>query len=52
MSLRTPLAAAAVVDLLITSGCVVMRGQATVGAYDVLEDKSVDAASIKAETTI
>ena len=47
---------------LLTSGCAVMRGQETVGAYvddaaittavkaKFVEDKSVDAASIKVET--
>ena len=62
MNLRTPLAAAAVAALLITSGCAVMRGQETVGAYvddatittqiksRFVENKAVDAASIKVET--
>jgi hyperosmotically inducible periplasmic protein len=63
MNLRTPLASAAVmVALLVTSGCAVMRGQETVGAYvddatittqiksRFVENKAVDAASIKVET--
>jgi hypothetical protein len=53
MNLRAPLATAAVVDLLITSGCLVMGGQETVGAYigDAIIPKAVDAGSIKVETT-
>ena len=63
MNLRTPLASAAVMmALLVTSGCAVMRGQETVGAYvddatittqvksRFVENKAVDAASIKVET--
>ena len=63
MNLRTPLASAAVVAaLLVTSGCAVMRGQETVGAYvddttittqiksRFVENKAVDAASIQVET--
>ena len=63
MNLRTPLASAAVVvALFATSGCAVMRGQETVGAYvddttittqiksRFVENKAVDAASIQVET--
>ena len=63
MNLRTPLASAAVmVALLVTSGCAVMRGQETVGAYvddatittqiksRFVENKDVAASSIKVET--
>ena len=63
MLIRTTLAAAiTAVVLLTTSGCAVMRGQETVGAYvddagittliktRFVENKQVDAASIKVET--
>lgn len=63
MNFRTPLASAAIMAaLLVTSGCAVMRGQETVGAYvddatittqvksRFVENKAVDAASIKVET--
>jgi osmotically-inducible protein OsmY len=63
MNLRTPLVAAvAAVALLVTAGCAVTRGQETVGAYvddatittqiksRFIENKDVDAASIKVET--
>jgi hyperosmotically inducible periplasmic protein len=63
MNLRTPLASAAVmVALLVTAGCAVTRGQETIGAYvddatittqiksRFVENKAVDAASIKVET--
>jgi osmotically-inducible protein OsmY len=63
MQARTTLASALCVFALITaSGCAVTRGQETVGAYvddaaittavkaKFVEDKSVDAASIKVET--
>ena len=63
MIVRTTLAAAtAVAALLFASGCAVTRGQETVGAYvddatittqikgRMVEDKNVDAASIRVET--
>jgi hyperosmotically inducible periplasmic protein len=62
MKLRTPLVAAAAAVLLVTAGCAVTRGQETVGAYiddatittqiksRFVENKAVDAASIKVET--
>ena len=63
MQARTTLASALCVFALITaSGCAVTRGQETVGAYvddaaittavkaKFVEDKTVDAASIKVET--
>ena len=63
MHIRTTLAAAmTAVVLLTTTGCAVMRGQETVGAYvddagittliksRFVENKQVDAASIKVET--
>ena len=63
MNLRTPLVAAfAAVALLSAAGCAVTRGQETVGAFiddatittqikgRFIENKSVDAASIKVET--
>ena len=63
MNIRTPLAAlVAAAALIVTSGCAVTRGQETVGAYvddaaittsvkaRMVEDKNVDAASIKVET--
>jgi len=63
MKLRTPLVAAvAALALLSAAGCAVTRGQETVGAYvddatittqikgRFVENKSVDAASIKVET--
>ncbi len=63
MQARTTIASALCVFALITaSGCAVTRGQETVGAYvddaaittavkaKFVEDKSVDAASIKVET--
>ncbi|MEP7301040.1 MAG: BON domain-containing protein [Caldimonas sp.] len=63
MNLRTPLAAlVAAAALIVTSGCAVTRGQETVGAYvddaaittsikaRMVEDKNVDAASIKVQT--
>ena len=63
MHIRTTLAAAmTAIVLLTTTGCAVMRGQETVGAYvddagittlvksRFVENKQVDAASIKVET--
>ena len=63
MNIRTTLAAAVTAVVLLTaSGCAVMRGQETVGAYvddagittliktRMIENKQVDAASIKVET--
>ena len=63
MNLRTPLVAAfTAVALLSAAGCAVTRGQETVGAFiddatittqikgRFIENKSVDAASIKVET--
>ncbi|APW42273.1 BON domain-containing protein [Rhodoferax saidenbachensis] len=63
MKLRTTLAIVfATLALLVTSGCAVQRGQQTVGEYvddagittlvksRFVEDKTVDAASIKVET--
>jgi hyperosmotically inducible periplasmic protein len=63
MSLRTTLATlVAASALALTSGCAVMRGQESAGAYvddtaittsikaKMVEDKSVDAAAIKVET--
>jgi hyperosmotically inducible protein len=63
MKLRTTLATlAAVAALVVTSGCAVSRGQETTGAYiddatittkvkaEMVENKNVDAASIKVET--
>ena len=63
MNLRTPLAALiAAAALIVTSGCAVVRGQETVGAYvddaaittsvkaRMVEDKNVDAAAIKVQT--
>ena len=63
MNFRTTLAAAMTAAVLLTvSGCAVMRGQETVGAYvddagitslvkaRMVENKQVDAASIKVET--
>ena len=63
MNLRTPcVAAATAAALLVTAGCAVTRGQETVGAYvddatittqiksRFIENKDVDAASIKVET--
>ena len=63
MNFRTTLAAAMTAAALLTvSGCAVMRGQETVGAYvddagittlvkaRMVENKQVDAASIKVET--
>ncbi len=63
MNLRTSIASSiAVIALITASGCAVTRGQETVGAYvddasittsvkaRYVEDKSVDAASIKVET--
>lgn len=63
MNLRNPLVAAiAAVVMLVSSGCAVTRGQETVGAYvddatittqiksRFIENKDVDAASIKVET--
>ncbi len=63
MNIRTPLAAiVAAAALLTATGCAVTRGQETVGAYvddtgittlvkaRFIENKQVDAASIKVET--
>ena len=63
MYIRTPLVAAmTAIVLLTTSGCAVTRGQETTGAYiddaalttrikaRFIENKAVDAASIKVET--
>lgn len=63
MKLRTSIASAFAVIVLVTaSGCAVTRGQETVGSYvddaaittsvkaRFVEDKAVDAASIKVET--
>ena len=63
MHIRTTIAAAmTAIVLLTTTGCAVMRGQETVGAYvddagittlvksRFVENKQVDAASIKVET--
>lgn len=63
MQIRTTLAAAiTAVVMLTTSGCAVLRGQETVGAYvddagitttikaRMVENKQVDAAAIKVET--
>ena len=63
MNLRTPLVATvAAIALLSAAGCAVTRGQETVGAYiddatittqikgRFVDNKSVDAASIKVET--
>ena len=63
MNFRTPLiATAAAIALLSAAGCAVTRGQETVGAYVAdatittqikgrfVENKAVDAASIKVET--
>ena len=63
MNLRTPLVAAFTAAVLLSAaGCAVTRGQETVGAYiddatittqikgRFIENKSVDAASIKVET--
>ena len=63
MNFRTPLiATAAAIALLSAAGCAVTRGQETVGAYvddatittqikgRFVENKAVDAASIKVET--
>lgn len=63
MNIRTPLIAAmTAIVLLTTAGCAVTRGQETVGAYvddtgittlikaRMIENKQVDAASIKVET--
>jgi hyperosmotically inducible periplasmic protein len=63
MNLRHPLAAfIAAAALVVTSGCAVTRGQESTGAYiddasitttvkaKMVEDKNVDASSIKVET--
>ena len=63
MNLRTTLAGIVTASaLVLTSGCAVMRGQESAGAYvddaaittsikaKMVEDKSVDAAAIKVET--